>query len=85
MVTLTCAEARGLIFDYLGGELDTATARAVRQHRDSCRNCPPLVQAIVAMLARLRSLPEPIPDEGFVARLAAVTLDPPGPPTMKGA
>jgi anti-sigma factor RsiW len=76
MVTLTCAEARQIVFDYLDGELDPATARAVERHRDSCRNCPPLVQAIIAMLGRLRHLPEATPAEGFLARLAAVTHHP---------
>ena len=77
MVTLTCAEARGLIFDYLDGELDASTARAVERHRDRCQNCPPLVAAILVMLGRLRRLPEPTPDEGFLSRLGALALDPP--------
>lgn len=80
MVSLTCAEARGLIFDYLDGELDTSTARAVERHRDHCQNCPPLVSAIMAMLGRLRSLPEPAPDEGFLSRLRATALHPPDSP-----
>ncbi|MGH9268495.1 MAG: anti-sigma factor family protein [Acidimicrobiales bacterium] len=79
MLTLTCAEARELIFDYLDGELDTSTARAVERHRDRCQNCPPLVSAIMAMLGRLRSLPEPAPDEGFLSRLGAIALNPPDP------
>jgi anti-sigma factor RsiW len=77
MVTLTCAQARGLIFDYLDGELDTATARAVERHRDRCQNCPPLVSAIMAMLGGLRSLPVPIPDEGLLYRLGAIALNRP--------
>lgn len=77
MVTLTCTQARGLIFDYLDGELDPATARAVERHRDRCQNCPPLVSAILAMLAGLRSLPEPHPDEGLYNRLQAVTVSRP--------
>ena len=80
MVTLTCAQARGLIFDYLDGELDTSTARAVERHRDRCQNCPPIVSGIMAMLARLRSLPEPAPDQGFLSRLGAIALHPPDSP-----
>jgi anti-sigma factor RsiW len=77
MVTLTCAQARGLIFDYLDGELDATTARAVERHRDRCQNCPPLVSAILAMLGGLRGLPIPTPDEGLLSRLYAITESPP--------
>ena len=76
VLTLTCAEARGLIFDFLDGELDPATARAVEQHKSSCRNCPPLVTAILGMLAELRRLPGVIPREDWLARLVALPLDP---------
>jgi anti-sigma factor RsiW len=76
MLRLTCAEARGLIFDFLDGELDPATARAVGEHKSSCKNCPPLVTAILGMLAGLRSLPGAIPREDWLARLVALELDP---------
>jgi anti-sigma factor RsiW len=76
-VSLTCAEARRLVLDYLDGELDAPTARAVERHRDSCTSCPPLVQAIVAMLARLRNIPAAAPAEEFAARLARIIEHPP--------
>ena len=75
MLTLTCAEARGLINDYLDGELDPATARAVERHKDSCANCPPLVVAIVGMLAALRRLPGFTPREDWRLRLEAIPVD----------
>lgn len=77
MVSLTCAEARRLVLAYLDGELDGPTARAVERHRDSCTNCPPLVQAIVALLARLRDIPPAAPAEEFAARLVRIIEYPP--------
>lgn len=81
MIALTCREARGLIFDYLDGELDAVTARAVERHRDSCTNCPPLASALVAMLGQLRSLPPIAPDERWLGRLRRLITDlPPSSP-----
>lgn len=79
MIALTCHEARGLILDYLDGELDVDTATSVERHRDACTNCPPLASALVAMLAHLRTLPPVTPDVRWLARLNQRLAEPPRP------
>ncbi len=56
MRQLSCPEARALVSDYIDGELDAATARALENHLETCPNCPPLYASLVETLADLRRL-----------------------------
>ncbi len=56
MRQLSCPEARALVSDYIDGELDSSTARALENHLQTCPNCPPLYASLVETLADLRRL-----------------------------
>ncbi|GAC1445776.1 MAG: hypothetical protein NVS3B26_26780 [Mycobacteriales bacterium] len=57
-MVLTCARARALASDYIDGDVDPATARALERHLQDCSRCPPLMAGLTAVLAGLRALPE---------------------------
>ena len=56
-VPLRCWDARSQVSDYLDGQLETADARRVEQHLQTCPTCPPLYASLVGAtdaLARTR-------------------------------
>lgn len=63
---LSCAAARGLASDYLDGELDAGTAAVLEEHLKTCLTCPPLVAALIGVLAELGSLPPITPAPHWV-------------------
>lgn len=56
MTTLSCAEARSLVSDYIDDELAPQAARDLEGHLDTCPCCPPLYSSLVQTLAELRAL-----------------------------
>lgn len=58
-VPLRCWDARRHVSDYLDGELDGATKRAVETHLAGCPTCPPLYAALVGVHASLGRLRDP--------------------------
>jgi RNA polymerase sigma-70 factor, ECF subfamily len=77
-VPLRCGDARARVSDYLDGEVDQATARALEQHLRDCPTCPPLVAGLVGTTKALRgsagSLRDPdsvLPPE-LAARVSAL-------------
>lgn len=56
MTGLTCAEARDPACDLLDGELTAEQARSVEEHVASCRSCPGLYRALVAVHRKLEQL-----------------------------
>jgi anti-sigma factor RsiW len=65
---LTCPAARALASDYVDGDLDPATAAQLEDHLTGCGTCPPLVAALIGVLAELRALPEVAPRADWLAR-----------------
>jgi RNA polymerase sigma-70 factor (ECF subfamily) len=53
-IPLRCGDARSRVGDYLDGEVDEATARALEQHLRDCPTCPPLVAGLVGATTALR-------------------------------
>lgn len=53
-IELDCCAARELAIDLLDGDLDEATARAVRNHVATCPSCPQLYRALVLVRDELR-------------------------------
>lgn len=60
-MTLSCGAARLLVSDYIDGELDPDVARLLEGHLRTCRNCPPLYTALLAVLNRLTGQHAPMP------------------------
>ncbi len=56
MRQFSCPEARALVSDYIDGELDAGTGRALENHLQNCPNCPPLYASLVETLADLQRL-----------------------------
>jgi RNA polymerase sigma-70 factor (ECF subfamily) len=54
-IPLRCGDARARVGDYLDGEVDEVTARALEQHLRDCPTCPPLVAGLVGATTALRS------------------------------
>jgi anti-sigma factor RsiW len=67
-----CSQARQLVSDYLDGDLDGTTARALEDHLAGCPSCPPLAAALQGVLAQLRSLPEPPTDPAQLFAILAL-------------
>jgi hypothetical protein len=66
---MTCAQARPLLSDVAGGELDGARAEAVRAHAAGCAGCGAELSELQAVVALCRKAGgEPLPD-GFGLRL----------------
>lgn len=59
MIIFTCFEARGLVSDYIDGEVDPQTAAALENHLQTCSSCPPLYASLVDTLAYLKSASAP--------------------------
>ncbi len=68
---LSCGAARELASDYLDGDLDPGTAAALEDHLKSCTTCPPLVAALIGVIAELGSLPPVTPSPAWVAHLTS--------------
>lgn len=77
MTSLSCAEARSLVSDYIDGELPSGVARALEQHLESCASCPPLYASLVQTLADLKSLHDTRGVEELAARVVAALDDAP--------
>ncbi|MGH9022841.1 MAG: zf-HC2 domain-containing protein [Acidimicrobiia bacterium] len=75
---LSCAQARRAVFDFIDGDLDDYTAWEVESHKNSCTNCPPLVEAILSLLDELRHLPEVEPDRELLESVRRVSYAAPG-------
>lgn len=62
---LSCPEVLDRLFEYLDGELESATAGQVRAHLEKCRRCYPRLQferAFMEALSRARAGEEPPSD-----------------------
>lgn len=80
MRRLSCPQARALVSDYIDGELDSPTARALENHLQTCPNCPPLYASLVETLADLRRLVTGGDVEKVVGEvLATLSREPPKP------
>ncbi len=76
---MNCADARELLSDVAGGELDGTRADEVRAHAASCERCRAELEALTSTVGLLRSAgQEPLP-EGFSLSLhqALVAAGPP--------
>ena len=69
--SLSCAAARELASDYLDGDLPPGTAAALEEHLKGCTTCPPLVAALIGVLAELASLPPVTPTARWIAVLTS--------------
>lgn len=59
---LSCPEVLDRLFEYLDGELESATAEQVRAHLEKCRRCYPRLQferSFMEALSRARAGEEP--------------------------
>lgn len=63
---MNCIQARACASDYLDGEVDPSIAIEVENHLQTCKTCPPLMAALIGLLAELRTLPERPPDPRWV-------------------
>ena len=68
---LTCGEARNLASEMLDGELATADVEAVTAHVATCKTCPGLYRAMVALRDRLRSMEYGAIPAAFASALVA--------------
>ncbi len=71
VLPLRCWEARSRVSDYLDGDLDAASARALESHLAGCGTCPPLYSALVGTREALVDAAKPDPDSVVPAELAA--------------
>lgn len=58
-----CSEVRAQMSEYLDGDLDPATAKAVKRHARWCPNCGRMLASLAGTLRGLRQLrdaPEPL-------------------------
>lgn len=78
MTTLTCADARALVSDYIDGELASQTASYLEGHLDTCPNCPPLYTSLVQTLAELKALGHDQGVEDLARRVVAALQAMPG-------
>ncbi|MFN2557047.1 MAG: zf-HC2 domain-containing protein [Nitriliruptorales bacterium] len=85
MRPLSCPEARALVSDYIDGELDAATARALEDHLQTCPNCPPLYASLVETLADLKRLTTEGDVEKVVGEILAALPEGSSPPEQRGA
>ncbi len=79
-VPLRCWQARSRVSDYLDGDLDAATARALETHLAGCGTCPPLYSALVGTRTALADAatadPDTVVPEELAARIAALGAQP---------
>jgi anti-sigma factor RsiW len=72
---MNCHQAREHASDYIDGELDDEIAALLEAHLTTCPTCPPLMAALIGVLAELRDLPDLEPSTTWVqatlARAAA--------------
>ncbi|HET9657784.1 MAG TPA: sigma-70 family RNA polymerase sigma factor [Kineosporiaceae bacterium] len=77
-IPLRCGDARARVGDYLDGEVDEPTARALEQHLRDCPTCPPLVAGLVGTTTALRRSggvlrdPDSVLPPELAARVAAL-------------
>ncbi len=84
MRQLSCPEARALVSDYIDGELDSSTARALENHLQTCPNCPPLYASLVETLADLKQLTTQADVEKVVGEILAALPEGPSQPDQGG-
>lgn len=70
---MNCIQARALASDYVDGELDQATCQLLEAHLTGCQSCPPLMAALIGVLAELRTLPDLAPTDTWVLATVART------------
>ncbi len=85
MRQLSCPEARALVSDYIDGELDSSTARALENHLQTCPNCPPLYASLVETLADLKRLTTEADVEKVVGQILAALPEGSSPSEQGGA
>ena len=59
MLELTCQQARGMVSDYMNGDLDQERVQALEYHLQHCTSCPPLYASLVEVQRRLRQEQRP--------------------------
>lgn len=84
-VPMSCWEARSKVSDYLDGEVDPATAKALQQHLSVCPTCPPLLAALTGVRDRLGALrdPDSVVDPAVADRVRAALAAAAPPPTRR--
>ena len=68
---MNCQQAREHASDYIDGELDDQTAALLEEHLGHCATCPPLMAALIGVLAELRDLPTVEPSPAWVQATVA--------------
>ena len=66
---MSCESIKGVIIDYVGGQLDVKGVAAVERHVDSCAHCQRLVSQEQQLRLALSELPTEGPSEGFFDEL----------------
>jgi len=71
-----CRDARGHLGQYFDGTLEFGIMEKVDEHLQTCRDCPPLAQALVGLRAALaRDAPAPATREGLQDALRLLRLE----------
>lgn len=69
---MNCHQAREHSSDYIDGELDDEIAAQLEAHLARCTTCPPLMAALIGVLAELRELPDIEPSTHWVQATLAL-------------
>ena len=71
-----CRDARGHLGQYFDGTLELRIMETVDEHLQSCRDCPPLAQALVGLRAALaRDAPVPATGAGLADAIRLLRLE----------
>jgi anti-sigma factor RsiW len=68
---VNCQQAREHASDYIDGELGDEFAALLEAHLAHCASCPPLMAALIGVLAELRGLPAVEPSTTWVQATVA--------------
>lgn len=60
---MNCEQIRELLFDYIDGELDESTAKAIREHLEGCDECKKEYEEMLGMSEAIKESAVAAPDE----------------------
>lgn len=72
---MNCSQARAYASDYIDGEVSYEIAALLEEHLTTCTSCPPLMAALIGVLAELRELPAVEPPRTWVQATVARAID----------
>lgn len=81
----SCAETRGLLSDYVDGELEPRARRRIVGHLLMCRRCRAVLRSLKATIAGLNRIgpadpaPDPTVADSIIARVRAEDVGGPAP------